>query len=82
MHGRALALPVALEVMELAESLLTGSEYQVASGAVLELAARSGCSACDCEFAALAQDLGIPLVTSDKRMLSAFGSLAVSPDDL
>jgi predicted nucleic acid-binding protein len=37
----------------------------------------SRCSAWDCEFAALAQELGIKLVTSDQVILSAFPELAV-----
>lgn len=49
------------------------------SSQVLELAARSGCSVYDCEFVALAEDLSAALVTSDRRILKAFPSVAVSP---
>jgi hypothetical protein len=38
-------------------------------------------AACDCEFAALAQPLSVPLVTSDKKLLRAFPGPAVSMDD-
>ena len=44
---------------------------------VLELALASGCTAYDCEFVALARDLGVPLVTSDSQILKAFPSVAV-----
>jgi len=47
---------------------------------VLELAVRSRCTAYDCEFVALAKQLGVPLVTSDRQVLAAFPETAVSPD--
>ncbi len=61
-----------------AELLMQGKEFQVGSAQVLGLASASGCSSYDCEFVALAQDLGVPLVTSDSMVLSKFGSTAVS----
>jgi predicted nucleic acid-binding protein len=39
---------------------------------VLHLASQSGCSVYDCEFVALAQDLQVPLVTMDKKVLKEF----------
>ena len=58
---------------------MAGGEYTVASQQVLELAARSGCSAYDCEFVGLAQDLRVVFVTGDRQILAAFPSTAVSP---
>lgn len=75
----ALQLDDALAMSEEAERWLNGHEYSVLSSYVLTLAARSGCSAYDCEFVALAQDLEVPLVTSDRRILKAFPAVAVSP---
>ncbi len=74
-----------LTITSEAERLLHGNEYAVPSDSVLRMVAESRCSAYDCEFAALAQELGIKLVTSDKVILSAFPGLAVhirkfSPD--
>lgn len=68
----------ALQFMRTAETLLQESEYQVESGQVLTFINASRCSAYDCEFVALARELGIPLVTSDREVLAAFSPPAVS----
>lgn len=60
-----------------AESLMAGAEHEVESQRVLELVRDTDCSAYDCEFAALAQQLGTPLVTADAKLLKAFPRLAV-----
>ncbi len=70
----------ALAAAELAESLMVGAEFAVASAPVLELARDSGCSAYDCEFVALARQERIPLLTTDLRILDAFPKEALSPD--
>jgi len=77
----ALQLDEALSMVDEAERWLAGHEYSVISRHVLTLADRSGCSAYDCEFVALAQDLGVPLVTTDRQILKAFSAVAVSPSD-
>ncbi len=71
-----LDLQRAIALQREAETLLVSSEYVVDSEAVLELAARSGCSAYDCEFVALAQMLGAKLVTMDAKLLKAFPKTA------
>jgi predicted nucleic acid-binding protein len=76
---RALPLHDAVRLAEEAEVRMAGREYTVPSHAVLQLAAESGCSAYDCEFASLARDLGTVLVTVDHALLSAFPTMAVSP---
>lgn len=75
-----LSLPDAIEVARLAESLMKGREYAVDSASVLSLASGSKLSAYDCEFVALARDLGTRLVTSDAEILAAFPAIAVSPE--
>ncbi len=75
------SLSVAKVFMTKAEILIGISEYNVDSEQVLDLANTSGCTAYDCEFAALAQQLRATLVTSDKQLLRAFPGLAVSMDD-
>ena len=61
-----------------AEALLLGCEYEVNSFKVLELVRESDCSAYDCEFVALALQLGVPLVTMDGKLLRAFPEVASS----
>ncbi len=78
-QGR-LDLSVAQAIMGEAEALLAGREYSVPSERVLETVAGSGCSAYDSEFVVLARDLGVPLVTADRRILQAFTGLACSPE--
>jgi predicted nucleic acid-binding protein len=75
-----LTLQDALQIMDAATELMVGSEYQVASAPVLNLVSTSTCSAYDCEFVALAQDLGAPLVTVDAQILDQFPSAATSLD--
>jgi len=70
-----------LAVMDTAIELMTGQEYAVSSYKVLQLAHQSNQSAYDCEFVAVAEDMEIPLVTSDKKLLKAFPEIAISPQD-
>ena len=81
MRQAKLALPDAQKIMGAALWLMRGREYDVASYKVLHLAANSKCSAYDCEFVALAQELGVPLVTVDKQVLREFPGTAISLDD-
>jgi predicted nucleic acid-binding protein len=78
-QGR-LSLDQALQLMDNAELLLQGREYTVSSVRVLSLVAGTRCSAYDGEFVALAQDLGLSLVTSDARLLAEFPATAIAMD--
>ena len=73
-----MSLDEAMRALQSAEEIMSGREYQVSSERVLELAARSQCTGYDCEYVALAQDLGVPLVTADPQILKAFPKTAVS----
>lgn len=73
-----LTLEESQQIMTSALELMETQEYEVDSDRVLRLAAGSNCSAYDCEFVALAQELGISLVTVDKQILKDFPALAVS----
>jgi len=68
----------AISSLRLAEETVAGREYAVEARKVLELAYRTQCSAYDCEYVALAQELDVPLVTADKQLVAAFPKTAVS----
>lgn len=74
-----MALETAIRVIHEAEQWMTGREYSVVSHHVLHLAVKSGCSAYDCEFICLAQDLGTQLVTADRQLLRAYPAIACTP---
>jgi predicted nucleic acid-binding protein len=73
-----LDLPFALRSWDAAEALFGDDEYELAGFDVLRLARESDCTACDCEYVAVARDLGVPLVTLDAEILAAFPETAVS----
>jgi predicted nucleic acid-binding protein len=78
LRRRLIGIDEAVETMDQAEQLMRGQEFGVESSRVLRLAATSGCSAYDCEFVALAQELGVPLVTSDGTLIAKFKPTVVS----
>ena len=49
---------------------------------VFELVAASGCSSYDCEYVAIAEELGCPLATFDREVLRAFPGIAVHPREI
>jgi predicted nucleic acid-binding protein len=81
MGRKSLHYEVARNLLREAESLMAGAEYEVDSRRVLELVRDSDCSACDCEFVALAMSLGVTLVTMDTKLLRAFPNVAVALAD-
>jgi len=79
LRQHALTMNDAIEVQRKAEELLAGREHVVPSEPVLRLVASSDCAAYDCEFVALAEQLRVPLVTSDREVLMGFPAIAVTP---
>jgi predicted nucleic acid-binding protein len=73
----ALLVEDARAIQSEAEHVMHGAEYQLDSALVLDLAARSDCSAYDCEYVALAKQLGLKLATMDRKVLQAFPEVAV-----
>lgn len=79
MRQRDLGVSDAWRAHELADRLVAGQEFAVPGDRVLHLIASSTCSAYDCEYVALAEELDVPLVTADRQLLRAFGPRAISP---
>jgi predicted nucleic acid-binding protein len=73
-----LALSQAFEVLETAEKVIGDNQFAVPADEVLKLAADTGCTGYDCEFALLARELNVQLVTIDRALLEAFPGFAVS----
>lgn len=76
LRDRLMALETAVDILIQAEAQMRGKEFLVSSPEVLRLVARSKCSAYDCEFVVLAEELRVPLITTDKELISSFPSVA------
>jgi len=72
LRRKTLTFDEVLKVQAEAEALVAGNEHEVDSRRVLELVRDSACSAYDCEFVALAAQLGTKVVTMDAKLLKAF----------
>ena len=81
LQHRDLTMESALLSLHAAEEAIAGRAYNVSSEQVLALAKSSGCSAYDCEYVALAQDLGVALVTTDRQVLREFPKTAMSLEE-
>lgn len=64
-----------------AERLLWGREHTVRFSVVLDCVMQSNRSAYDCEFVALALDLGLKLITADEPIVREFPSVAIHVRD-
>ena len=82
LRKKHLSFDEVLLIISKAEKLLADNEYEVPSAQIMQLVNSSKCSAYDCEFVALARDLGVPLVTADKKILREFPAIAISVDEI
>lgn len=71
-------LETAIRLAEASEEHMRGREFSVGPADVLERVAASRCSAYDCEFVVLAEELGVALVTTDRQVLRSFPQTAIS----
>ena len=78
MRKNVLDLMMAINIMEEAERLMQGGEFTVPSLEILSIAGSSGCTAYDCEYITLAHEFNIPLITTDKKLISSFPATALS----
>ena len=69
----------AVALLGQADEVLGGREGDVDSQEVLDLASHSNCTTYDCEYVALANALGVPLITTDRSVLKAFPKHARTP---
>jgi predicted nucleic acid-binding protein len=72
-----LCLEDAIGIYQEAETLMQQGEYAIDAIAVLQLTFESGCSAYDCEYVVLAQQLGVPLITADRKLIASFPLVAI-----
>lgn len=76
MRHAGLSLDRARNAISRAEQQMYSHELFVDPFAVLDLVASSTCTAYDCEFVALADELRVPLITTDKQILRDFPRIA------
>lgn len=70
-----LSFETALQIADAAEGQMRGREFSVPSTQVLARVEESDCSAYDCEFVVLADELEVSLVTSDEKLLKSFPAI-------
>ena len=78
LRRKQLDLAAAARCLQAAEAQLAGCEFLVPSDRILRLLLSSTCSVYDCEYVALADDMDLTLVTSDRHILAQFPRRAVN----
>lgn len=78
-RNRLISLDKARDVWAHAPAFVEDAE--VAPLEVLDLATLTSFATFDCYYVVLARKLNAPLVTADKKLLAAFGDIAISIED-
>ena len=81
LQKKLLTFDKALEILAAAEYQMQDNEFMPSSISIMQLVNTSNCSAYDCEFVALAQEMNLNLLTADKRILKEFPKTAISLTD-
>ena len=79
-RAHVLSLADAQQTWQVAIAIFDQNEVEPSGTAVLNTASERNLSAYDAQFVVAAADLGVPLVTYDRRILNACPDLAVSAD--
>lgn len=82
LRKKLITLPEAIQVTESAENQMRNHEFHINSSQVYSFAVQSECSAYDCEFISLAEDLNLKLATFDKQILNSFPEIAIHPSEI
>ena len=72
---------IALGRMSEAEGILVDRDYKVSSEIVLALAKSHPISVYDGEYVSLAKALSVPLITTDRKILREFKTIATTPEE-
>ena len=78
---RGMTLSQAKQIMTNAVLTLENHQVLPSSEKILDLISESNCTAYDCEFIALAQQLSALLVTADRQLLSQFPNSTISLEE-
>jgi len=78
---RGMVLSQAQEIMTNGMVTLENRQVIPSPEKILDLISKSDCTAYDCEFIALAQQLDVLLVTADKQLLTRFPDSAISLEE-
>jgi len=81
MRVRGLRLPGAVAAFESADRLVTDFDLEEFTEACLALAARGRISGYDAEFVFVAERLGKPLVSGDRKLAKAFPGRVLTPEE-
>jgi predicted nucleic acid-binding protein len=71
-----------MALLNVAVEALEAVTFEPDARRVFELVAASGCSSYDCEYVAVAEELGCRLATFDRAVLKAFPAIAVHPSEM
>ena len=78
-RARTISIPICDELMQRGALLMGQHQRNAASADVLRIASGFGISSYDAEYVALAQRLGVSLVTFDQKLVRAVPGIAISP---
>lgn len=67
-------------VAQEAESLMLGNQYLIPAAAIFTVTGKNDCTAYAAEYAALAEEMNVPLVTLDTDYLRQFPGVALGAD--